>query len=84
MQFQLDANQIISWVIQGGFGVIASIGLYLFKGVKSEIAKMRETTEKLNTQVAIVIERTTWHAKEIEKHERRLSSLEKTPRKRGQ
>lgn len=40
------------------------------------LSKLQTSVAKLNEQIATILERTSWHQREIENHEHRLSSLE--------
>lgn len=42
-----------------------------------EIRKCSESVNSLNQKIAVLLERLSYHEKQIEKHDRRISQLEK-------
>ncbi len=41
------------------------------------LAEISKSITGLHSQIVLIVEKTAWHEKEIEKHEDRLSELEK-------
>tara|TARA_R100001086_G_scaffold245810_2_gene177219 strand:+ start:1142 stop:1372 length:231 start_codon:yes stop_codon:yes gene_type:complete len=62
-------DHFIHWVFYG----VVSIGGYMAIDI---IKDVNESIEKLNTNVAIVIERTTGNKEDLQRHEKRLDRLE--------
>lgn len=59
--------------VQYCFYGVASGGTML--GVKI-LWSLKDSIDTLNKQIAIIIERTTYHEKQLEKHDERLSRIE--------
>jgi hypothetical protein len=64
-----DFADFVTWFFYGvlGGGVVYGVRM---------LADMRDSMVSLNIKLAQVVEKTTWHEKEIRKHERRLLRLE--------
>lgn len=66
-------------------GILNDVAVYLITGVIGfialEIHKAGKSISKLNTNIAVILEKITFHDKEIERHEERLTFLE--TKKRG-
>lgn len=67
---QIDLSQLISWAFQG------LLGFFLLLGVQT-LRKLSESVETLNERVATIIEKTSWHEKELYRLDGRVSDLEK-------
>lgn len=65
----MTVEQWVAWAFQG---VITGAIIY---GV-GEIKGLRGSIESLNAQLATIIEKTTWHQKELDRHEERIHALE--------
>lgn len=64
-------HNYIEFVQAGFYGLISFImvyGLNLFKGIKKSI-------DELNHNVTVLIEKTTWHEKELQRINSRLDSI---------
>jgi len=66
--------------------IFNEVSVYLITGVigfiAMEIHKAGKSINKLNTNIAVILEKITFHDKEIQGHEDRIKFLEKT-KKRG-
>jgi len=60
----MDFQEFFRWVFYGLMGGVCTYGVYI-------LGKLQDSVEKLNINVAIVVERT-------ENHEKRLDRLEST------
>jgi hypothetical protein len=60
----------VDWAFKGMIGGALYLGLVSFK-------RMTEAVEALNVKIAVLIERTEHHAKTIERHDERISNIEK-------
>lgn len=65
MQF----NEFVTW----GFLGILSGGLAILIAILNEV---KITVQSLSERLAILIEKTVWHEKALEKHEERIAKLE--------
>jgi DNA repair ATPase RecN len=63
----LDFARFVDWAFLGG---LSATVLYVAKSINT-----------LNVQIAQVLERITFHEKELGAHEERIQSLERKPRK---
>lgn len=63
-----------------GFYAICSLSstllIYLFREVKNDLRETKNSIMNLNTNIAILIERTTGHEKLIDNHGARITRLE--------
>jgi len=66
----VEFTQFVQWVF---YGVIGSATVY---GV-SILASLKNSINELNKQIAIVIEKTTWHEKWLERHDDEIRILKK-------
>lgn len=66
----MEFKQFIEWVF---YGVIGGSSIY---GVKI-LASLKNSVDELNKQVAIIIEKTTWHEKWLERHDDEIRTLKK-------
>ena len=67
---EIDLSQLISWAFQG------LMGFFLVLGVQT-LRKLSDSVEILNERVATIIEKISWHEKEIYRLGGRVSDLEK-------
>jgi hypothetical protein len=65
----MEYADFVQWVF---YGVIGGSTVY---GV-SILQKMGKSIEQLNVNVAVLLERTNFHERQIEKHDDRISKLE--------
>lgn len=71
----MNLKDFMGWAFQA---LIAGSVIY---GVNT-IDKMQDSIESLNTNIAVIIEKSAWHERAIEKQDQRLSALEDTSNKR--
>lgn len=55
------------------YGVLGGASVYAV----SILGSMKDSIDKLNEKIAVIIEKTQWHEKELERHNYRISNLEK-------
>lgn len=65
----MDPKEIVSLVIQGGFGLIGAFIAFTFNKVSNNFERLEKTVGELNIKLAVVCER-------VETHESRLERLE--------
>lgn len=76
MKIDFDINQIITWAFEGMITGGAVYAASAVKDIKKTFGKVQVSIETLNQNVAVIIEKTTWHEKTLEKHDERLRELE--------
>lgn len=54
------------------YGLLSFCALY----ITSTLSKLKDSVDKLNGNFATLIEKTTWHEKQLDKLEDRLNNLE--------
>ena len=62
-------EQFLDW------GLKALLGAICVQGVNI-LSQMKKSIDDLNSKVAIIIEKTDWHSKELDKLENRVTKLE--------
>lgn len=62
-------QQFVTWSLQA----ILGLGVML---VVQSLRKLQESVQMLNERVATVLEKTSWHEKQLERHDQRLAHLE--------
>ena len=65
----LEYSQIVTWVFYAMATVIGG-------GVLNILRKLTSSVEELNIKMAVLIEKTAYHEKELEKHDNRIGALE--------
>lgn len=45
--------------------------------VTGTLSKLRESIDSLNAHIATLLEKTSWHEKQIERHDEKISNIEK-------
>jgi len=64
----MDFSKFVEWAFYGVVGYAAIAVVQLLSMLKKEIAE-------LNSKIAIIIEKTAWHEKWLEKHDDEISKL---------
>lgn len=64
----MDFSKFVEWVFYGVVGYAAIAVVQLLALLKKEIAE-------LNSKIAIIIEKTAWHEKWLEKHDEEIQKL---------
>ena len=72
----MNFPQFVEWVF---YGIIGGSSVYAV----NVLSDLKSSIEKLNERVAVIIEKTAWHEKQLEKHDERINNLETTKPKRG-
>lgn len=65
----MDFTKFVEWVF---YGVVSAIGVY---GV-SILSNLNQSVKILNERVAVIIEKTAWHEKWLERHDLELNRLD--------
>lgn len=65
----MDYKELVSWAFQGLLAMGSMLIVQALKDIKISVML-------LNERVATVIEKTSWHEKELEKHDGRIRQLE--------
>jgi hypothetical protein len=65
--------QFVQWAF---YGLITIIAMYTARSIK----KLVSSVELLNKNVAVIIEKTKWHEKIIDKHDREIDALKSRAR----
>lgn len=65
----MDFADFINWAFMG----ILSGGLVFLIAILNEV---KVSIQNLNERMAVLIEKTVWHEKALEKHEERIAKLE--------
>ena len=63
-------------VVHAVLALMGFMALIIVNDMRGSIKEMGRSVESLNSNVARIIERTEWHGKALEAHERRLDRLE--------
>lgn len=72
----MEFGKFVEWAF---YGTIGSSCVYAV----AILSDLRSSVEKLNERVAVIIEKTAWHEKQLEKHDARINNLEGSKPKRG-
>lgn len=64
----IEWQEFLRWAFYGGLGWVAYRGVTILDQVK-------ESIQTLNTQIAVVIEKTTQHEKRLDKHDEQIEEL---------
>lgn len=65
----VEWQKFVEWLF---YALISGVAFY---GV-SILSRLKESVDKLNATVATILEKTTWHEKEITRLEKRIDTLE--------
>jgi len=76
MKFDVELSQLVTWIMEG---IITTGAVYIASmvgDIKRTFSELKDSVETLNKNVAVIIEKTAWHEKTLEKHDERLRGLE--------
>lgn len=65
----MDFNFFIEWAFYGIISLSAIMGIKI-------LTQLRDAIDKLNIKVARILEKTSWHEKELESQNKRINKLE--------
>lgn len=66
----MEFNNFVEWVFYALLSGAVIYGVGILKGLKNAV-------ETLNVSVATIIEKTSWHEKELERLDKRIRDLER-------
>ena len=64
----IDYNQLIQWVFFGVVGFAAVFAVNVLQSLKNSV-------EQLNEKIAIIIEKTVWIEKTLDKHQKEIERI---------
>lgn len=64
----MDFNKFIEWAFQGLLAGAAVYGVNVLSSIKNSV-------NELNAKIAIIIEKTAWHEKWLEKHDEEIKKI---------
>lgn len=65
----LQWSDMVDWAVKGLLGAVCIQAVRI-------LSQMKVSIDALNKKVATIIERTSWHSKELDKLEKRIERLE--------
>jgi len=65
----MDFNFFIEWAFYGIISLSAIMGIKI-------LTQLRDSIDKLNIKVARILEKTSWHEKELDNQNKRINKLE--------
>jgi hypothetical protein len=68
----MDWQKFVQWAFEG---LLAGTVIYGVSSVTNTLKAMQSSIEKLNSQMAIIIERDVWHTKWLEKHDEEIREI---------
>ena len=66
----MEFQKFVEWAFYGIMGGAAVWGVSLLAGLKNSV-------EKLNQQIAVIIEKTAWHEKWLERHDEEIAKIKR-------
>jgi len=64
-----DFGSFATWALQA---ILAGAVVYAV----TILSRLQTSVEQLNSQIAVIIEKTSWHERELERHDDRISQIE--------
>lgn len=71
----MDFNKFVEWAFQALIIGVAAYGVNVLASVKNSIVDLDKSVNELNSKIATIIEKVTWHEKWLEKHDEEILNL---------
>lgn len=71
----MDFSKFIEWSYQALIIGVAAYGVNVLASIKGSIVDLDKSVNELNSKIATIIEKVTWHEKWLEKHDEEILNL---------